>query len=125
MNVRRKMIVDTPKIDNKPTATVNAPSMILGKSLSELSGTVHEEKHTNIQDHPSRPSVPLMKEMPYAKIPENAPEYAILSAEKLNIRLYSPAIVAPPQNMPMRSWSLWRGYHIDKLRHESTYQRTQ
>lgn len=28
---------------------------------------------TNIQDHPSNPAVPDMKEIPYARRPENAP----------------------------------------------------
>lgn len=53
---------------------------------------------TNIQDQPSKPRVPLMKLIPYAKRPENAP-----------------ASVADPKKMPMRYCSLYLGYQRVRL----------
>ena len=53
---------------------------------------------TKIQDHPRRPAVPLMNEIPYAKIPENAP-----------------AMEAAPKNMPTRNCSMARGYQRVRL----------
>ena len=54
---------------------------------------------TNIHDQPSRPPIPLMKEIPKASRPENAP-----------------ARVAPAQKSPIRTWSICRGYHKVKLK---------
>ena len=53
---------------------------------------------TKIQDQPSNPPVPDMKDIPNASRPENAP-----------------ANVAPPQKIARRVWIMFRGYHNVKL----------
>jgi hypothetical protein len=55
-------------------------------------------KRTKIQDQPSKPRVPPIKLIPYAKRPENAP-----------------AIEAAPKKMPMRYCNLYRGYQKVRL----------
>ena len=84
-----------------PTTTVKRPSMmyVIGIVSGNCRRSEFKAIRTNIHDQPSRSPIPLMKEIPKARRPENAP-----------------ARVAPAQNSPIRTWSICRGYHKVKLK---------
>jgi hypothetical protein len=63
---------------NRRTSLDNLPSIRMVSLQTQI-------ERTKIQDHPNFPPMPLMKEIPYAKSPENAPE-----------------MEAAPKNSPMR-----------------------